>query len=254
MIAAPLIFTLVGAIVGSFVGAAVIRVPAARGIVAGRSSCDACGKVLRSYELIPILSYAWQRGRCRRCRSPIAIDQPIAEMACAIAGLLAAYSTGSVTGALLLAIFGWTLVALALLDARHHWLPDLLTLPLMLLGLIEGFFSSSSDLVDRAAGAVGGYLLLQALRLLYRRIRHREGLGGGDPKLFAAIGAWLGASVLPWVMLVAGGLGLVWVGWLTLRGRRLSRADRLALGTLLAVAAIVIMPVVMTGGVITPST
>jgi leader peptidase (prepilin peptidase)/N-methyltransferase len=242
MIAIALTFALFGAIVGSFVGAAVLRVPAGRGIVTGRSSCDSCGTVLTPIELVPILSFAWQRGRCRHCDAKIAIDQPIAEVGCAIVGMLASVSADSIGGMILFALFGWTLIALALLDARHHWLPNILTLPLIVAGLASVVLVPNPALIDRLCGAAVGYCLLEALRIVYRRLRKREGLGGGDSKLFAAIGAWLGVEALPWVMLAAGLFGLLVVAIRAARGHHVSRFDRLPLGTLLAVAAIAIMP------------
>jgi len=242
-----LVLALFGAIIGSFVGAAVLRIPAGRGIVAGRSSCDSCHTVLGVAELVPVLSFLWQRGGCRHCHARIAVDQLIAEIACAVVGLLAAYAAGEIVGAVPLALFGWTLVALALLDARHHWLPDKLTLPLLVAGLIGAFVSPGPSLLDRAAGAMLGYVLLEGLRYAYCRARDREGLGGGDPKLLAAIGAWLGVAALPWIILLAGLLGLSLVALHRVRGRHLFRTDRLPLGTLMAIAAIIAMPFVMNG-------
>jgi leader peptidase (prepilin peptidase)/N-methyltransferase len=237
------ILALFGAIVGSFVGAAVLRMSAGRGIVMGRSSCDSCDVALGPAELIPILSYVWQGGRCRHCSVPIAIDQPIAEIACTLVGALAAVSTDDLAGAVVLALFGWTLVALALLDVRHHWLPDVLTLPLVITGVVLAFAMPDSRPIERIAGAGVGYVLLESLRWLYRSIRHRDGLGGGDPKLLAAIGAWLGIEALPWVILIAGLLGIGVVTLRRVRGDEISRYDRLPLGTLLAAAAIGLMPI-----------
>lgn len=247
MLMVELVFALFGAIIGSFVGVAVLRIPAGRGIVGGRSACDSCGTVLGVAELVPLLSFLWQRGRCRHCDARIAIDQPVAEIGCAIVGLLAAYAAGEAMGAVLLALFGWTLVALALLDARHHWLPNTLTLPLIVAGLVGALISSEPSLLDRVAGAILGYGLLEGLRFLYRHLRQREGLGGGDPKLLAAIGAWLGVEALPWVLLLAGGLGLSLVAIQRARGHPVSRTDRLPLGTLMALAAIALMPFAVNG-------
>jgi len=253
MLTVGLVFALFGAIIGSFVGAVVLRIPAGRGIITGRSSCDSCDTVLGAAELVPVLSFLWQRGRCRHCHARIAIDQPIAEVACAGVGLLAAYAADGIIGAVLLALFGWTLVALALLDARHHWLPDRLTLPLLAAGLASASILAEPALLDRIAGAIVGYVLLEGPRHLYRHLRHHEGLGGGDPKLFAAIGAWLGVEALPWVLLIAGLLGLSLVALQRVRGHPLSRTDRLPLGTLMAMAAIVVLPFV-TNGTLTSST
>lgn len=241
------VLALFGSIVGSFVGAFVLRLPKGRGFVSGRSSCDSCGAVLGPAELVPIFSFACLRGHCRHCDAAIAIDQPIAEISCAVAGLLAAGATGNFAEAVPLALFGWTLVALALLDARHQWLPDKLTVPLLAAGLASGFYLAEPSPIDRVAGAILGYGILEGLRYVYRHYRGREGLGGGDPKLLAAIGAWLGVQALPWVILLAGTLGLLFVALQRVRGRQLSLTDRLPLGTLLAIAAIVLMPFALNG-------
>jgi len=247
MLTVGLVLALIGAIIGSFVGAAVLRVPTGRGIVAGRSSCDSCATILGPAELVPVLSFLWLRGRCRHCHALIAIDQPIAEAACTIVGLMAAYAVGEIMGVVLLAVFGWTLVALALLDARHHWLPDKLTLPLLVAGLASAFVVPNPSPLDRIAGTISGYVLLEGLRYLYRHARRREGLGGGDPKLLAAIGAWLGVEMLPWVIMIAGLLGLSLLALQRARGHHLARTDRLPLGTLMAIGAIAVMPFAMNG-------
>jgi leader peptidase (prepilin peptidase) / N-methyltransferase len=237
-----IILAVLGAIVGSFVGAAVLRVPAGRGIVTGRSSCDGCGTILGPLELIPILSFIGLRGRCRRCQTRIAIDQPIAELACATTAILTGLYGDGLADIGLLAIFGWMLVALALLDLRHHWLPDALTLSLLLLGLLRALLPGH-DLQMSLLGVIAGYGVLELVRRTYRRLRGQEGLGGGDPKLYAAIGAWLGLTALPWVLLLAGLLGLAVAGVRALRGHGVSRLDSLPLGSLMAVAAIVLIPV-----------
>jgi len=141
-------------------------------------------------------------------------------------------------GMLALALFGWTLVLLALIDARHLWLPDAITLPLAALGLATALVVPSPDLTERALGLALGWLALEALRRGYRLLRHREGLGGGDPKLLGAIGAWLGASALPLVVLAAALIGLVWVGVQAARGRPAGGTTPIPLGTMLALAAL----------------
>ena len=107
------------------------------------------------------------------------------------------------------ALFGWVLLTLALLDAGHFWLPDKLTLPLLLLGLA---IVNEPPLLHRLIGAAAGYAVLALIALAYRAARGREGLGGGDPKLLAAIGAWLGWQALPFVLLAASLAGLAWAG------------------------------------------
>ena len=135
------------------------------------------------------------------------------------------------------ALFGWWLLILAGLDLEHHWLPDRLTLPLIPLGLAAAWAGAGPPLDSRLIGAAAGYLSLAALALAYRLLRGRTGLGGGDPKLLAGLGAWLGWHQLPFVLLGAGLLGVTALLLVQLRGRRIAATDRLPLGTLMALIA-----------------
>lgn len=237
----------VGPVVGSFIGAATIRLPRGETIVHGRSRCDSCQHTLTVIELVPVLSFVAQRGRCRHCNASIVRDQLIAEVGAGVVALLAVAGAPSIPGAVALALFGWVLLALALLDARHFWLPDALTLPMIGAGLLAVWVLPVIALADRLLGAVVGYALLTLMRIGYRRLRGHEGLGGGDAKLFAGIGAWLGIAALPWVMILAGFLGLAIVAVRWSRRQEVRRLDRLPLGTLLAVAALIVMPLILSG-------
>lgn len=226
---------LLGAIVGSFVATLVIRLPQGRGL-GGRSECDRCGRQLRAIELVPILSYALLRGRCTSCAQPIHRRHPLIELAAAALGATAfalAPGWSGVAGAL----FGWILLALAVLDAEHLWLPDVLTVPLLAGGLAGAFVVGQPSIGDRLIGAAAGYCGLFLIAWAYKRARGRDGLGGGDPKLFAAIGAWLGWAPLPLVLLGASLIGLLSVGLAMLRGKSVGADTRIPLGTLLALAA-----------------
>ena len=225
-----------GAIVGSFVAALVIRWPRGESVVGGRSRCDSCGEVLRPRELVPVLSYLLQRGRCRRCGARIDPKHLAIELAGALTGVVAVLAH-PLPLALVTAGFGWWLLAVAAIDAEEQWLPDALTLPLVLLGLLAGWAGFGPPLLDRALGALAGGLGLALLALLYRAARGREGMGGGDPKLLAGIGAWLGVLQLPFVLLGAGMVGLVAALAMALRGQQVGATTRLPLGSLMAVAA-----------------
>lgn len=135
------------------------------------------------------------------------------------------------------ALFGWLLIALAALDLMHFWLPDRLTGSLALVGLASGFTGVAPSLLDRAIGAVVGFAALYAIATIYRQLRNREGLGGGDPKMLGAIGAMLGWEALPFVVLGASAVGLIFVGLQLISGRKVQREDRLPLGALMALAA-----------------
>ncbi len=182
-----------------------------------------------------MLSYLVQRGRCRACGATIDPTHLWVEMACAVVGGLAFWLSpdlGGVGGA----IFGWLLVALAALDLRHFWLPDLLTATLALAGVATGVAGLEPSLTDRLIGGLAGFAALWLIAFAYRRLRKREGLGGGDPKLLGGIGLWLGWEPIPLVILGASGIGLAWVAARMLTGQTVRADDRLPLGTLMAVA------------------
>ncbi|MFN3726103.1 MAG: prepilin peptidase [Allosphingosinicella sp.] len=225
-----------GAIVGSFVAALVMRWPRGESVVGGRSRCDSCGGTLRAGELVPVLSYLMQFGRCRRCGVRIDPKHPAIELAGALIGVVSVLAH-PLPLALVTAGFAWWLLAVAAIDAEEQWLPDALTLPLVPLGLLAAWAGLGPPLLDRALGAVVGGLGLALLAWIYRALRGREGMGGGDPKLLAGIGAWLGVLQLPFVLLGAGLVGIVAALAMTARGQAVGAATRLPLGSLMAVAA-----------------
>jgi leader peptidase (prepilin peptidase)/N-methyltransferase len=225
-----------GLIVGSFVAAAWLRWPRGEGVVSGRSRCDSCAVPLRAAELVPLFSFLLLRGRCRSCGARIDPRHVAAEVAGAMVGVVAMLAHPLPLAAVT-AFFGWWLLLIALLDLDHQWLPDRLTLPLVPLGLIAGWAGLGPALVPRLAGGAFGWAALYLIAFGYRRLRGREGMGGGDPKLFAAIGAWVGAWHLPVILLGSGLLGLGALLLMRLRGEAVSATTRLPLGTLLALAA-----------------
>jgi leader peptidase (prepilin peptidase) / N-methyltransferase len=227
---------LIGAIIGSYLAALLIRWPQGRSASRGRSACDRCGRTLGPRDLVPILSYFLARGRCRHCGGTIDRRHLAVEAGAALIGLTAIFAH-PVPLAVATAVFGWWLFLLAALDIEHHWLPDRLTLPLIPAGLVVAWIGLGLSLESRLIGTAAGFLSLAVIGYAYQRLRGREGLGGGDPKLFAAIGAWLGWQQLPFVLLGAGLLGLAAILVSHLRGRAVSATDRLPLGTLMALAA-----------------
>lgn len=232
----PLALAVLGAIVGSFIATLVIRWPQGRSVARGRSACDGCGRTLGPADLVPLLSALGQGGRCRTCDAMIDPRHWRIELGCAGVGALAGLAAPG-PAALAGASFGWLLLALAALDVAELWLPDALTLPLAALGLVTGLAGVAPPLADRLVGGVVGFAGLELIRQGYRAVRRREGLGGGDPKLFGAIGLWLGWRWLPVVLLVASGVGLLAVALDAARGRTVTRATPVPFGALLAVAA-----------------
>lgn len=224
-----------GAIVGSFLATVAVRWPAGRSVVSGRSSCDRCGVALGTRDLVPLASWAAARGRCRACGGAIDPRHATVEAGCAAIGIAAALAAPGAEG-VAGAMFGWLLLTLAVLDATDFWLPDELVAGLAVSGVGSAIWFPPAA-IDRLIGGVAGFAALWLIAAGYRRLRGRDGLGGGDPKLFGAIGLWLGWRMLPGVLLVAGLVGLGWVAFQRLRGRAIAADDALPLGTLLAVAA-----------------
>ena len=223
-----------GSIIGSFIATLVLRWPKGRGI-GGRSECDTCHRVLSAIDLIPILSFALTRGHCRTCNRPIDRTHVLVEVAAALIGALALWlspGANGITGALL----GWQLLTLGLLDARHFWLPDRLTLLLAMTGVAATLVLGRS-VIDHLIGGTVGFAGLYLIAALYMRIRGRTGLGGGDPKLLGAIGLWLGWQALPLVLLAASVIGLGAALAMRSAGRDVTMATRVPFGALLAIGA-----------------
>lgn len=234
----------VGTAIGSFIGVIADRWPRREGVALGRSRCRSCGTVLGAGELVPLASFLAQGGRCRHCRAPIPADLVLAELGGGLVAVLALAVSSGPAMLLLLAGFGWALLLLGLLDARHFWLPNALTLPLCAAGLASGWWLPWPTLEDRGLGAIAGFLALEAVRIGYRHLRGREGLGAGDARLMAALGAWLGIAALPWVLLGAAMAGLAGAGLAMAAGRSVTAATRLPLGTALALAGLIAVPFV----------
>lgn len=228
------LFAGVGLVIGSFLGLVSLRFPAGEDMVRGRSRCGGCGRDLPPWRLIPLLSYVLARGRCRDCGAAIPARYPLMEAACALIGVWAALSQPSLAAAVLTAVLGWQLLLIAVIDGENFWLPDSLTLPLLATGLLAAMLLERVALPEAAIGAGVGFAALWLVGRAYRRLRGREGLGGGDPFLLAAGGAWVGWIGLPSILVWAATAGLSVVLARALSGRRVSGEDRLPFGVFLA--------------------
>ncbi len=223
-----------GLLAGSFLGLVSLRLPQGEGFVGGRSRCRGCGRSLRPWRLIPLLSYTVSGGRCAGCGVAIPIRYPAMEAGCAAIGICAALTQSSVAASVLTAVLGWQLLLIAAVDGEHFWLPDQLTLPLLGTGILAAAALDRLSLLDSLTGAAVGFAGLWLVGAAYRRVRAREGLGGGDPFLLAAGGAWTGWIGLPSVLLWAAVAGLSVVAARLATGGRVSGADRLPFGVFLA--------------------
>ncbi|MCK9985552.1 MAG: leader peptidase (prepilin peptidase) / N-methyltransferase [Azoarcus sp.] len=174
-----------------------------------RSRCPHCGHMITALENIPVVSYLMLRGRCRHCSAPISRRYPVVEMLTAVLSGYAAWHFGFGLAALGALAFVWTMVALAFIDLDTQLLPDSLTLPLLWLGLALNLAGTYSDISASVIGAMAGYLSLWSVYWLFRLATGKEGMGYGDFKLLAAIGAWLGWQMLPLTILFSSLVGAV---------------------------------------------
>lgn len=176
----------------------------ARGdLMAPRSYCPACKTKLSALNLIPLASYIALRGRCSSCGAEIPIRYPVVEAMGGAGVVLSFIAFGLTPAAIVASVFALALIALAFIDLETGYLPDAITLPLIALGLVANAFGLFTTPLDALIGAVAGYALFWAIGALYQRVRHREGLGLGDAKLLAAIGASTGWMSLPIVIFIA---------------------------------------------------
>jgi leader peptidase (prepilin peptidase)/N-methyltransferase len=232
----PLILLCVAPFIGSFLGVLVVRLAAARPVLWGRSTCDACGCKLGASDLVPLVSWAASGGRCRHCGGRISPFYPLVELAAAGVVLWAATETSGVVLVASCAL-GWTLLALALIDWRAFLLPDALTAWLALSGAVVAYTLDRANFFDHVLGAAVGFLLFAAIALIYRALRGRVGLGLGDAKLLAGAGAWLTWQALPSIVLWGAAIGLVYVLARAVAGQSLRATDPIPFGTFLAAAA-----------------
>jgi leader peptidase (prepilin peptidase)/N-methyltransferase len=209
--------------------------PPAYNLAVPRSACPECGHRIGALENIPVVSWLALRGACSACRKPISVRYPLVE---ALGGLLAAYAIwrfGLSWKGVAACVMLWTLIALTFIDFDTQLLPDSLTLPLVWAGLIANLFGLFVPLADAVIGAIAGYLALWIVYWLFRLIRGKEGMGHGDFKLLAALGAWLGWQMLPLIILMSSVVGaVIGITLMVFKGR--DHNVPLAFGPYLAIA------------------
>jgi leader peptidase (prepilin peptidase)/N-methyltransferase len=257
----PLLFTFVallaGLCAGSFLNVVIHRLPKmlergwqaqcaelrgetpaaepAYNLVVPRSACPACGQRITALQNIPILSWIALRGRCAKCKAPISPRYPLVEL---LGGLLAAcaiWRFGVTPQGLAACVLLWSLLALTMIDFDTQLLPDGITLPLLWAGLIVNLWGVFTSLPSAVIGAIAGYLSLWTIYWLFKLIRGKEGMGYGDFKLLAALGAWLGWQVLPVIVLLSSVVGaLIGIALIVFKGR--DHNIPLAFGPYLAIA------------------
>ncbi|HEY0722331.1 MAG TPA: A24 family peptidase [Gammaproteobacteria bacterium] len=213
------------------------------------SHCPACKHPIGALENIPLLSYLLQRGKCRHCGVHIPLRYPLIEFITGLMSALVIWQFGASWPGLFALLFTWTLIALTVIDFDHQLLPDSLTLPLLWLGLLLSLWGLYVDSHASIVGASVGYLLLWSVYWLFKLVTGREGMGYGDFKLLAALGAWMGWQAIPLVVLLSSLVGAsVGISLILFRGR--DRQLPIPFGPYLAAAGWIAM---MWGNTITES-
>ncbi len=199
------------------------------------SRCPQCGHAIRWYENIPLLSYLWLRGRCSACAAAIGPRYPLVELLTAVLSAVVAWHFGFGWQAGAALLLTWALIALSVIDIDHQLLPDGITLPFLWLGLLLSLFPVFADIRASLIGAIAGYLSLWTVYQLFRLLTGKEGMGFGDFKLLALLGAWLGWQALPMIVLLSSAVGALLGGALLLvQGR--DRNTTIPFGPYLAIA------------------
>jgi leader peptidase (prepilin peptidase)/N-methyltransferase len=232
---------LFGLAVGSFLNVCIYRIPLKKSIVSPPSSCPTCGAAIRFYDNIPVISYIVLLGRCRHCRTPISFRYPLVEL---ITGLLSAavfIKFGLSPGSFFLFLFTAALIAVAFIDLQHKIIPDGISLPGILVGLAFSFFPSPGvSPLEALIGVVGGGGFLFLVGTAFEKVTGREGMGGGDVKLLAMIGAWMGWKALPFIILISALSGAV-IGGVSLAVSGQGVRSRIPFGPFLALGALVFL-------------
>jgi leader peptidase (prepilin peptidase)/N-methyltransferase len=253
-ITAALVF---GLLVGSFLNVVILRLPArlewqwkqdARellgqtayepappGIVVESSHCPKCSHKLAPWENLPLLSFLLLRGRCRACKTPISWQYPLVELMTGLLFAACVWRFGATNEAFMAMVFTGMLVAAAGVDLRTTWLPDQLTLPLLWLGLLASTITMFVDPVSAIFGAAAGYLSLWLVYQGFKLATGKEGMGYGDFKLLAALGAWCGLKAILSILLISSVVGAI-IGSAFLLARGKDRSTQLPFGPYLAIA------------------
>ena len=199
------------------------------------SHCRACKKEIAPWHNIPVISYILLKGKCSYCKTPISIRYPIIEIICGLMTALVAYHFGWGLTLLAALLLTWSLITLTMIDVDTQYLPDDITLPLLWLGLVVNAFNLFIPLEDALWGAIAGYLSLWSVYWFFKLLTGKEGMGYGDFKLLAALGAWVGWQMLPLILILSSFVGAS-VGIMGIFLKNYTRDTQLPFGPYLATA------------------
>jgi leader peptidase (prepilin peptidase) / N-methyltransferase len=228
-----------GAIVGSFLNVVILRLPEDNGsVVFPPSHCPRCRTPLSWSENIPLISYIFLRGRCGHCHTPISLQYPVVELLMSVLTASLVYRFGLTVTAAGFFLFCAALIVIIWIDFHHQIIPDVISLPGIGIGLVFSFFSTFINWQDSLIGLLVGGGILYAIALFYLLLRKQEGMGGGDIKLLAMIGAFLGWQSLPFVIFMSSITGSV-VGLLAMIQQKKGGNTRIPFGPFLSTSGLV---------------
>lgn len=234
------LYFVLGALVGSFLNVCIVRLPLNKSIVTPRSHCRHCGKTLPFYDLIPLISFLWLRGHCRFCYKPISIEYFIVELLTALGAVWTFEAFGFGIQGFSYFLFIASLIVITFIDIHHRIIPDTISIGGTILGFLLSFYFLSIDPLNSLAGILVGGGLLYVLALIYVKLTQREGMGGGDIKLTAMIGAFLGYKGVFLTLFISSILGSAWgILWVILKKQNLQIA--LPYGPFLAIGAVMVL-------------
>ena len=209
-------------------------------LIVPRSRCPHCGHLIAALENIPILSFLFLGGRCRECKTPISIRYPLVEFLSAALAVIVAWKFGFSFQSAMAILLTWSLICLSFIDYDHQYLPDNITLPFLWLGLFLNLNNLYVNLTSAVLGAIIGYLLLWSVYQVFRLVTGKEGMGYGDFKLLAMLGAWLGWQALPAIILISTLVGSV-IGVSLILFKQHDRNHPIPFGPYLAIAGWIVL-------------
>jgi leader peptidase (prepilin peptidase)/N-methyltransferase len=232
---------LFGLALGSFLNVCIYRIPLQRSIVHPPSGCPQCGERIRFYDNIPIVSYLLLLGRCRHCRQPISVQYPLVEATTAMLSLALFLKAGVSLEYVFLMFFGASLIAIAFIDLQHRIIPHVLSLPGIVVGFAFALFPFSSlSWIDSLVGIVAGGGFLLVVALAFEKMTGRQGMGMGDVKMLAMIGAWMGWRALLFIVLLSSLAGSL-IGAAVLLMSRKGMRTSIPFGPFLALGSLIFL-------------
>lgn len=227
-----------GLVLGSFLNVCIYRIPLKKSVIYPPSHCPECGEKIHFYDNIPLISYMILAGKCRHCLRAIPVRYPLVELMTGLLSVSLFVKYGLSLSYFLFLIFTASLIALSFIDLYHRIIPDVVSIPGIVFGLIVSFFIPSVSWYDSLIGIIAGGGILYLVAVVFEWVTKKEGMGGGDIKLLAMIGAWMGWKPLPFIILISSLVGaIIGGGSLVFTGQGLR--TRIPFGPFLALGALV---------------